>query len=72
MNSVRVHQLADQILDRFKTVLNDKLCSITVLAGSTSVQIAKNLAVKMNASYVESSLRVFADENQKLTLNLDV
>ena len=42
------------------------MARITVLAGSTSVQIAKNLAVKMNASYVESSLRVFADGESKI------
>ena len=46
------------------------MAKITVLAGSTSVQIAKNLAVKMNASYVESSLRVFADGESKINAKL--
>ena len=46
------------------------MARITVLAGSTSVQIAKNLAVKMNASYVESSLRVFADGESKINAKL--
>ena len=46
------------------------MSKITVLAGSTSVQIAKNLAVKMNASYVESSLRVFPDGESKINAKL--
>ena len=46
------------------------MAKITVLAGSTSVQIAKNLAVKMNALYVESSLRVFPDGESKINAKL--
>ncbi len=46
------------------------MAKITVLAGSTSVQIAKNLAAKMNASYVESSLMVFPDGESKINADL--
>ncbi|MDI1494939.1 MAG: Ribose-phosphate pyrophosphokinase [Cenarchaeum symbiont of Oopsacas minuta] len=46
------------------------MAKITVLAGSASVQIAKNLAVKLDASYVESLLRTFPDGESKLTADL--
>lgn len=45
------------------------MAKITVLSGITSEKLARRVAKKLKASYVNSSLRIFPDGESKITLN---
>ncbi|HSA97517.1 MAG TPA: ribose-phosphate pyrophosphokinase-like domain-containing protein, partial [Candidatus Nitrosotenuis sp.] len=44
------------------------LANLTVIGGSASQTLAKNLASKLDANYIKANIRVFPDGESKVTL----